>query len=103
MDPKVVIMDEALSGLDLSVQAQMINLILDMQSRYKFACLFITHDLNLVDAVADEVAVMKNGSIVEHSNVASVLGHPEHPYTQALLTAMHFDSDISLQLATVDL
>jgi ABC-type oligopeptide transport system ATPase subunit len=87
-DPKVIIMDEALSGLDLSVQAQMINLMLDIQAKHLVAYLFITHDLSLLDAVADEIAVMKKGSIVEHSEATQLLNHPRHPYTQSLLATM---------------
>jgi ABC-type oligopeptide transport system ATPase subunit len=101
-DPKVIIMDEALSGLDLSVQAQMVNLILDIQSTRQLAYLFITHDLSLLDAVADEIAVMKNGSIVEHSKVADAFGHPRDPYTRSLLDAMHLNDKTS-QMAEVDL
>jgi ABC-type oligopeptide transport system ATPase subunit len=101
-DPKLIIMDEAVSGLDLSVQAQMVNLLLDIQSTRQLAYLFITHDLSLVDAVADEIAVMKSGSIVEYSKVAEAFGHPQHPYTRSLMAAMHLDDETS-QMAEADL
>jgi peptide/nickel transport system ATP-binding protein len=102
-DPKIIIMDEALSGLDLSLQAQMINLMLELQSTRKLAYLFITHDLGLVDAIADEIAVMQNGSIVEHSKVAALFSHPRHPHTRSLLAAMHFNGETTPPMATVDL
>lgn len=102
-NPKVIIMDEALSGLDLSTQAQMINLLLDIQSTHQLAYLFITHDLNLLDAFADELAVMKNGSIVEYSKVPAVFDRPQHPYTRSLLAAMDLSGDTARQMVAVDL
>ena len=87
-DPKVVILDEALSGLDLSVQGQMINLLLDLQVRRHLAFLFITHDVGLAASIGDDMAVIKDGSIVELSTIQEVFAHPCHPYTQSLLAIM---------------
>ena len=87
-DPKIIILDEAISGLDLSMQGQMINLMFDLQERRQVAYLFITHDLSLAGAVADEIAVMKSGSIVEQSAASQLFDYPQHPYTQSLLAAM---------------
>jgi ABC-type glutathione transport system ATPase component len=88
LNPRILILDEALSGLDLSVQAQMVNLLVDLQSAHDLAYLFISHDLNLVSALADEVAVMKNGLIVEHASTVRIFSSPQHPYTQSLVSAM---------------
>jgi ABC-type oligopeptide transport system ATPase subunit len=89
LNPKILILDEALSGLDLSVQAQMVNLLVELQAAHKLAYLFISHDLNLVGALTDEVAVMKSGVIVEHASTGRVFSSPQHPYTQSLVFAMH--------------
>jgi peptide/nickel transport system ATP-binding protein len=89
LNPRILILDEALSGLDLSVQAQMINLLADLQAEQNLAYLFISHDLNLVGAIADEVAVMKDGSILELAPTGMILSHPAQPYTQSLVAAMH--------------
>jgi peptide/nickel transport system ATP-binding protein len=89
LNPKILILDEALSGLDLSVQAQMTNLLVDLQAEYNLAYLFISHDLNLVRALSDEVAVMKNGLIVENATTEMIFSRPQHLYTQSLVTAMH--------------
>jgi peptide/nickel transport system ATP-binding protein len=87
-DPKVVILDEALSGLDLSVQGQMINLLLDLQVARNLAFLFITHDVGLAASIGDDMAVIKDGSIIESSTIQEVFAHPSHPYTQSLLAIM---------------
>ncbi|HUK31675.1 MAG TPA: ABC transporter ATP-binding protein, partial [Candidatus Acidoferrum sp.] len=84
-----LILDEALSGLDLYVQAQMINLLVDLQAARNLSFLFISHDLNLVCAIANEIAVMKNGIIVEQSSTDEILSRPRHPYTQSLVSAMY--------------
>jgi ABC-type oligopeptide transport system ATPase subunit len=89
LNPRGLILDEALSGLDLSVQAQMMNLLADLQAAQNLSFLFISHDLNLVFAIADEIAVMKNGIIVERALKEEILSRPRHPYTQSLVSAMH--------------
>jgi peptide/nickel transport system ATP-binding protein len=85
--PKLVVADEAVSALDLSVQAQVLNLILDLRDRDGIAVLFITHNLGAVDAVCDRVAVMYLGRIVETGPMPRVFDRPLHPYTGRLLDA----------------
>lgn len=86
VDPRLVICDEPTSALDVSVQAQILNLLKHLQNRLGLSYLFITHNLSVVAYLADRVAVMYLGRIVEEGPVAEVLEHPLHPYTQALLS-----------------
>ena len=87
LDPEFVICDEAVSALDVSIQAQVLNLIRDLQERLGVAFIFITHDLAVVSEIADTVAVMYLGRVVETGTRKDVLSNPQHPYTQALLSA----------------
>ncbi len=89
--PKIIILDEAVSGLDLSIQGQMINFLLDLQETRDVAYLFVTHDLRLAGVIADEIAVMKNGAIVECGSPLHLFESPQHPYTQALIASMQAD------------
>lgn len=92
LGPKLLILDESLSGLDLSVQAQITNLLLDLQERNGLTYVLISHDLTLVRHIADEIAVMDRGHIVEHAGTFELLAKPRHPRTRALL-----DSSLALE------
>lgn len=87
LSPKLLILDEALSGLDLSTQAQIANLLLDLQSAHGLTYILIAHDLSLVARLADMIAVMSAGKIVEQGPVHRVISQPVHPATQSLLKA----------------
>ncbi len=87
LDPGVLIADEAVSALDVSVQRQVLDLFRDLQARLGFAMVFITHDLRVAAAIADEVIVMKDGRVVEEGPIARVFAAPRDPYTAALLNA----------------
>lgn len=87
VNPKLIVCDEPTSALDVSVQAQIINLLHDLQQQLGLAYLFITHNMAVVDYLADEVAVMYKGKIVEMGSADAVLGKPQHEYTQTLLSA----------------
>ncbi|MBY0341476.1 MAG: ABC transporter ATP-binding protein [Rhodocyclaceae bacterium] len=87
VNPKLIICDEPTSALDVSVQAQIINLLLELQDKLGLAYLFITHNMAVVDYIADDVAVMYKGRIVEIGSADAVLGKPQHDYTQSLLSA----------------
>lgn len=87
LSPALLVADEPVSSLDASVQAQIVNLLLDLQQRLGLTCLFISHDLRLVRHICTRVAVMFRGRIVEMAPVSSLFEHPRHPYTQALLSA----------------
>jgi microcin C transport system ATP-binding protein len=86
-EPELFIADEPTTALDVTVQAQILNLLAELKGRLNMAMLFITHDLGIVRKVADRVCVMTNGKIVEQGRVAEVFGKPQHPYTQKLLAA----------------
>ncbi|GAA1659237.1 dipeptide ABC transporter ATP-binding protein [Fodinicola feengrottensis] len=87
LEPALVVADEPVSALDVSVRAAVLNLITDLQAEMGFSCLFITHDLSVVEFLADRIAVMYVGQIVEHGPREQIFGQPQHPYTQALLSA----------------
>jgi oligopeptide/dipeptide ABC transporter ATP-binding protein len=87
-EPEVIICDEPVSALDVSVRAQILNLLRGLQRQTGIALLFISHDLSVVRHVCDRTAVMYLGRLVEHGPVQQVHDHPAHPYTQALLSAV---------------
>ena len=87
LKPKVLVLDEPVSALDVSIRAQVLNLLVDLQREFGLADVFISHDLSVVRHVAHDVLVMSLGRAVEHGTRAAVSGLPQHPYTRARLSA----------------
>jgi peptide/nickel transport system ATP-binding protein len=88
MKPEVLVCDESVSALDVSVQAQVLNLLQELQDEYGMSYLFISHDLNVVKYISDEVLVMNHGDMVEYANSDQLYRDPQHPYTRKLLAAI---------------
>ena len=88
VEPKLIVADECLSALDVSIQAQIINLLVDLRRRFALAMIFITHDLAVVRRLCDRVAVMYLGRIVEEGPTSEIFANPKHPYAQALIRSV---------------
>ena len=88
LDPEFIVCDEAISALDVSIQAQVVNMLMEFQRELGLTYLFIAHDLSMVRHIADQTAVMYLGTLVEYGDTNEVYSHPVHPYTQGLLSAV---------------
>ena len=87
MRPKILVLDEPTSALDVTIQKQVLGLLQRLQRELGLSYLLITHDMEVIRAMAHDVLVMKNGEVVEQGTVDAVLGQPQHPYTRQLVTA----------------
>lgn len=88
LEPEVIICDEPVSALDVSIQAQVLNLLLDLQEEFNLTYVFISHDLSVVEHISDRIIVMYFGDIVESDNVETLFANPQHDYTKQLLGAI---------------
>jgi len=88
LKPEVIICDEPVSALDVSIQAQVLNLLLDLQEEFNLTYIFISHDLGVVEHISDRITVMYFGNIVESNDVESIFANPQHEYTKTLLSAI---------------
>ena len=91
-EPKIIIADEPVSALDVSIQAQVINLMMDLQEEFNLTILFIAHDLSVVKHISEEVAVMYHGDLVEFNSIDEIFNNPQHDYTKSLLNAIPIPS-----------
>ncbi|TCG11047.1 oligopeptide/dipeptide ABC transporter ATP-binding protein [Mycoplasma marinum] len=94
-EPKIIIADEPIAALDLSIQAQIINMLKNLQKRYNMSMIFIAHDLSMVRYISDKILIIHLGKIVEHGKTEEIFKNPIHPYTKNLLSSMPDISKIS--------
>ena len=85
VEPRLIVLDEPISSLDLTIQAQMLDLFLELKDKLKLTLIFISHNLAVIKCIADSIIVMQNGKVVEQAESDSIFSHPVHPYTKALL------------------
>jgi peptide/nickel transport system ATP-binding protein len=100
--PAFVVADEPVSALDMTIQAQVLDLLLSLQARYRFACLFISHDLSAVRRIAQRIVVMESGVVVEEGPTAAVLDRPGHPYTRRLVEAAPVINPASVRINALE-
>ena len=91
LQPKLIIADEPVSALDVTVQAQILDLLLKINKKYHTSMIFISHDLSVIRYIADRTAVMYRGKLVELDDTETVFNHPKHPYTKTLLSAIRIN------------
>ena len=96
VSPEILIADEAVSALDVSIQAQILRLFRDLQDEFGFAILFVTHDLRVAGAICDRITVMREGRVVEQGLTAEVIDRPQHAYTRCLIDSMPDPEDFAL-------
>ena len=101
--PSLLILDEALAGLDLPVQAQVLKLLRSLRDEFALTYLFISHDLRLMAGIADEMAIMYRGQIVERGATRELLAHPQHEHTKALIAAVPHAGGRASRDATADI
>lgn len=87
VEPSLLVADEPVSGLDVSVQAQILNRLMDLQNEFNLGLIYVTHNLGVARKISDKIAVMYLGNIVEYGDADQIFANPQHPYTQALLSA----------------
>lgn len=88
LNPEIIVADEPVSALDVSIQAQILNLLKELQDKFNLTLIFISHDLSVVKHMCDDIAVMYLGKVVEHASCEALFSHPTHPYTQALMKSI---------------
>jgi len=102
LNPEIIVADEPVSALDVSIQAQIINLLKELKEKFNLTIILITHDMRVIEYLADRCAVMYLGEIIELGNTSEIFNNPKHPYTKALLTAVPQVGKTKKNLAQID-